>query len=63
MFYQYISENIANYINHDECEAGSPKFDYPEFSDDEAQEARADMVKTKGFFILPIQGLVIRVSF
>ena len=27
MFYRYISENIANYINHDEHEAGNPDFD------------------------------------
>lgn len=55
MFYRYISENIANYINHDEHEAGNPDFDYAELSDEEAEEARADMVKTKGFFILPSQ--------
>ena len=55
MFYRYISENIANYINHDEHEAGNPDFDYAELSDEDAEEARADMVKTKGFFILPSQ--------
>ena len=55
MFYRYISENIANYINHDEHEAGNPDFDYAELSDEEAEGARADMVKTKGFFILPSQ--------
>ena len=55
MFYRYISENIANYINHDEHEAGNPDFDYAKLSDEEAEEARADMVKTKGFFILPSQ--------
>ena len=55
MFYRYISENITNYINHDEHEAGNPDFDYAKLSDEEAEEARADMVKTKGFFILPSQ--------
>ena len=55
MFYRYISENIANYINHDEHEAGNADFDYAELSDEEAEQARADMVKTKGFFILPSQ--------
>lgn len=55
MFYRYISENIANYINYDEHEAGNPDFDYAKLSDEEAEEARADMVKTKGFFILPSQ--------
>ena len=53
MFYRYISENIANYINQGEIEAGDPDFDYAKLSDEEAEVAREDMVKTKGFFILP----------
>lgn len=55
MFYRYISENITNYINHDEHEAGNTDFDYAKLSDAEAEEAREDMVNTKGFFILPSQ--------
>lgn len=55
MFYRYISENITNYINAGEHEAGNINFDYTTISDKEAEEARADMVKTKGFFILPSQ--------
>lgn len=55
MFYRYISENITNYINADERAAGNNEFDYAELSDEQAEEARADMVKTKGFFILPSQ--------
>lgn len=53
MFYRYISENIANYINHGEKESGNNDFDYAELSDEEAEEAREDMVHTRGFFILP----------
>ena len=53
MFYRYISENLTNYINEGEIEAGNDDFDYAELSDEIAEEARADMVKTKGFFILP----------
>ena len=53
MFYRYISENLANYINEDEKEAGNAGFDYARLSDEEAEQARGDMVKTKGFFILP----------
>ena len=53
MFYRYISENITNYINADERAAGNDDFNYAELSDDEAEEARSDMVKTKVFFILP----------
>ena len=55
MFYRYISENITNYINAGEHETGNIDFDYALLSDVEAEQARADMVKTKGFFILPSQ--------
>ena len=55
MFYRYISENIANYINAGERDAGNEDFDYALMSDEEAEEARDDMVETKGFFILPSQ--------
>lgn len=55
MFYRYISENITNYINAGEHETGNNDFDYAKLSDSEAEEARDDMVKTKGFFILPSQ--------
>lgn len=53
MFYRYISENLANYINEGEIEAGNDGFDYALLSDEEAEQAREDLVKTKGFFILP----------
>lgn len=53
MFYRYISENITNYINKGEIEAGSADFDYARMSDEDAEEARAGLVEEKGFFILP----------
>lgn len=53
LFYRYISENLTNYINQGEIEAGNTEFDYAKLSDEEAEQAREDMVKTKGFFILP----------
>ncbi len=53
MFYRYISENLTNYINDGEVKAGNTDFDYALLSDEDAEEARADLVKTKGFFILP----------
>ena len=53
LFYRYISENIAAYINVGEREAGDVYFDYVRLSDKEAEQARADLVATKGFFILP----------
>lgn len=55
MFYRYISENITNYINAGEYETGNTDFDYAKMSDSEAEQAREDMVRTKGFFILPSQ--------
>ena len=53
MFYRYISENLTNYINEGEIEAGNDDFDYALLSDGDAEQAREDLVKTKGFFILP----------
>ena len=53
LFYRYISENITAYINTGEWEAGNTEFDYAKLSDEEAEQAREDLVKTKGFFILP----------
>ena len=53
MFYRYISENITNYINDGERKAGETNFDYAKLSDSEAETAREELVKTKGFFILP----------
>ncbi len=53
MFYRYISENITNYINEGERKAGDKNFDYAKLSDSEAESAKEDLVKEKGFFILP----------
>jgi type I restriction enzyme M protein len=53
LFYRYISENITSYINIGEWEAGNTEFDYAKLPDEEAEQAREDLVKTKGFFILP----------
>lgn len=55
MFYRYISENLTNYINDGEIEAGNEGFDYAKLSDEDAEQARKDLVETKGFFILPSQ--------
>lgn len=40
MFYRYISENITDYINVGEIEAGNTGFDYAQMSDNDAEEAR-----------------------
>lgn len=62
MFYRYISENISNYINKIEHEAGNTDFDYASLYDphneiDEtdliSKEIQNELVKSKGFFIFP----------
>ncbi len=53
LFYRYISENLTGYINRGEWEAGNEGFDYADLPDSEAENAREDLVSTKGFFILP----------
>ncbi|MFA7103428.1 MAG: type I restriction-modification system subunit M [Bacteroidales bacterium] len=53
LFYRYISENLAGYINSGERETGNTAFDYAKLSDHEAEQAREDLIATKGFFILP----------
>lgn len=53
MFYRYISENFAEYVNKGEQEAGTPDFDYAKMSDAEAETAREGLIQEKGFFILP----------
>jgi type I restriction enzyme M protein len=53
LFYRYISENLSAYINDGEHATGDKSFNYADIVDKEAEEARDDLVKTKGFFILP----------
>lgn len=55
LFYRYISENLAAYINKGEWDAGNRGFDYATLKDKEAKGAKDDLVKVKGFFILPSQ--------
>ena len=53
MFYRYISENLTAYIDNGEQKAGNSGFSYASISDEMAENAREDMINTKGFFILP----------
>lgn len=55
LFYRYISENLTDFINRGEHEAGHKDFDYARLNDSEAEQARAGLVQSKGFFILPSQ--------
>lgn len=56
LFYRFISENITEFFNSAEHEAGDLEFDYAKISDEEAQaDFRPNTVEDKGFFILPSQ--------
>lgn len=55
LFYRYISENLASYVNRDEWAAGNKSFEYAKLTDRKAESARRDLVNVKGFFILPSQ--------
>lgn len=53
LFYRFISENLAAYLNAQERKAGNPDFDYTALSDADAEFGRAETVREKGFYILP----------
>jgi type I restriction enzyme M protein len=53
LFYRFISENLTNYINKGERDAGEQDFDFAKLPDNDAEFAREEIVKEKGFFILP----------
>ena len=53
LFYRFISENLAAYLDEHERKAGSPHFDFASLSDAEAEFGRQETVVEKGFYILP----------
>ena len=53
LFYRFISENLTNYLNNGEKDAGNKDFDYEKLSDSDAEFGRIDTVVEKGFYILP----------
>lgn len=55
LFFRYISENITLYINRLQHAAGDLQFDYTSFNDTDALAAKDEIVREKGFFILPSQ--------
>src|SRR5665647_2264214 len=50
LFYRFISENLADYLNRAECEAGHQDFDYAELSDKDALAGMRETVIEKGFY-------------
>lgn len=57
LFYRYISENLTNYLNRSEHEAGNRDFNYADLDDKTAELARQDMVNTRGFSFRPVSSL------
>ena len=53
LFYRFISENLTDFIDRSEADAGSTNFSYAALLDHEAESAREEVVNEKGFFILP----------
>ena len=51
LFYRFISENLATFIEKNEGEG----FSYADLTDEQAEPIRQMMVDEKGFFILPSQ--------
>ncbi len=55
LFYRFISENIADYVNNQRVRAGVSGADYASMTDEMAEVGRESLVNAKGFFILPSQ--------
>jgi type I restriction enzyme M protein len=53
LFYRFISENLAAYLNDEAHRAGEKDFEYAALSDADAEQGRVETVKEKGFYILP----------
>ena len=53
LFYRFVSENLANYVNDQERAAGNKDFDFASLTDKAAEKGRRETVNEKGFFILP----------
>lgn len=54
LFYRFICENLRDYFNKNERDAGDLEFDYADIPDEEAlKDFKPGTVQEKGFFILP----------
>lgn len=53
LLYRFISENLEDYLNNEEHNAGNKDFDYSKISDEQAEFGRKDTLEEKGFYILP----------
>lgn len=55
LFYRFISEDLAEFIDENEHDAGNLDFSYADIKDEDAEQARVGVVEDKGYFILPSQ--------
>ena len=53
LFYRFISENLTGWLNDNEHKVGNAAFDYAQLPDDQAESAREETVREKGFYIFP----------
>ena len=53
LFYRFISENLANYLDEHQHKAGIKDFEFSKLKDKDAEFGRKETVLEKGFFILP----------
>ena len=53
LFYRFLSENLTSYLNAEEARAGNEDFNYALLSDKDAEYGREEVVREKGFYILP----------
>lgn len=53
LFYRFISENLAAYVDAGERDAGNDAFRYADADDSDARGIFRDLVEEKGFFIFP----------
>jgi type I restriction enzyme M protein len=53
LLYRFISENLEDYLNNEEHNAGNKDFDYSKITDKQAEFGRKDTLEEKGFYILP----------
>lgn len=53
LFYRFVSQNLSDYINKGEHDAGDDGFDYAQLADGQAEFGLAETVAEKGFYILP----------
>ena len=63
LFYRFVSEDLAEYIDEGEREAtGDDSFSYAELTDDMAEMAREDVTSEKGSYVTGVQTCALPIS-